>query len=149
MNKSCDNDAMSTIGPSIHVRGELRAGEDITLEGHVEGPVVCEGFAVTVAASADVTGDVRARDITVWGKSNGRLIATDVVDLRPACAVSGHVLSKRFILHDGAIFHGRAEPQHLEAALRVAKFNDGQKPKADGATPAVAPGPQPVAKAQG
>ena len=123
---------MSTIGKGILVKGEVRAGEDITVEGRVEGPVICEGFAVTVAATADVTGDVRARDITVFGRSTGRLIATDVVDLRAESTVAGQVISKRFILHDGACFHGRAEPQHLEAALRVAKFNEGAKPIAKG-----------------
>ena len=128
---------MSTIGAGVRVKGEVRADEDITVEGHVEGPVVCEGFAVTVARTAHITGDVLARDITVFGHSTGRLIATDVVDLRPESTVAGQIISKRFILHDGACFHGRAEPQHLEAALRVAKFNDGKqqegpRPKAAG-----------------
>ena len=96
--------------------------EDLTLEGRVEGPISCDGFAVTIGASAEVAGDVIARDITVFGRSSGRLIATEVVDLRVDADVSGQILAKRFILNDGAVFNGRAEPQHLEAALRVARY---------------------------
>jgi hypothetical protein len=36
-------------------------------------------------------------------------------------------MSKQFILHDGAHFTGRVEPQHLDAALRVAKFNQQKR----------------------
>ena len=123
---------MSMIGRTIRVNGELRSTEDITVEGRVEGPIRCEGVAVTLAASAEVTGDVFARDITVFGRSSGRLIATDVVDLRARATVTGQILSKRFILNEGAHFTGRAEPQHLEGALRVAKF---QQEKAAAAQP--------------
>jgi cytoskeletal protein CcmA (bactofilin family) len=113
---------MSTLGRTILVKGELRSAEDITIEGRIEGQLACESGAVVLAASATVTGDVIARDITIFGRVNGQLIATDVVDVRPEAAVTGQVISKRFILDAAASFEGRVEPQHLEAALRVADY---------------------------
>ena len=71
---------MSTIGKTIHVKGELRAAEDLTLEGRIEGHVLCEEFAVVLAESAEITGNIIARDITVFGRIDGQLVATDVVD---------------------------------------------------------------------
>ena len=118
---------MSRLGKSISVKGEVRAEESVIVEGRVEGAVVCERDAVVLAESCDVQGDVIANNITVFGKFTGKLIATDFVDLRPDSAVIGHVLSKRFILDDGAQFQGRVEPQHLEAALRVAKYQQKRK----------------------
>ena len=114
---------MSRIGKTIHVKGELRAAEDLTLEGRIEGHVLCEEFAVVLAESADMTGNIVARDITVFGKIDGQLVATDVVDVRPAASVKGQIISDRFILNDGGQVQGRVEPQHLEAALRVQRFN--------------------------
>jgi cytoskeletal protein CcmA (bactofilin family) len=113
---------MSTIGRTMVLKGEMRAGEDVTIEGRIEGPVWCEGAAVTLSASGQVAGDIVARDITVFGRTEGQLVATDVVDVRADADVTGRVISKRFILSEGARFHGRSEPQHLEAALRVARF---------------------------
>lgn len=124
---------MSTLGKNVSVKGELRASEDLTVEGRVEGPVLCDGCAVTIAPSADIVGDVLARDITVFGRCAGQLVATDVVDVRAEAIVTGRIVSKRFILTDGASFNGRAEPQHLEAALRVARFN--QQKKSNGQEP--------------
>jgi len=119
--------SMITLGKTMSVKGEFRASEDITIEGRIEGPVLCENFAVVLAQSAVVTGDILARDVTIFGRFAGHLVATDVVDVRPEAKVSGQVISKRFILNEGARFDGHVEPQHLEAALRVARFNEKKR----------------------
>lgn len=118
---------MTTIGPSCQVRGEIRSAEDLTIEGRVEGPIFCEDQAVVVTPSAHVTGDIIARDITVFGETIGQLVATDIVDIRSAAAVHGTIVAARFVLDPEARFAGRVEPQHLEAALRVAKFGQRKR----------------------
>jgi cytoskeletal protein CcmA (bactofilin family) len=114
---------MTTIGKTICIRGEIRAAEDVTVDGRIDGHLHCEGHAVVLKPTAEFTGDIIARDITVFGRSSGQLVATDVVDIRSDAVVKSQVISSQFILNDGAQFQGRVEPQHLEAALRVAKFN--------------------------
>jgi cytoskeletal protein CcmA (bactofilin family) len=79
--------------------------------------------------TSNVIGDTLARDITVHGRVSGQLVATDVVDVRADANVAAQVISRRFLLEAGSRFDGRVEPQHLEAALRVAKF---QQQKRDG-----------------
>ena len=118
---------MSLFGKTILVKGELRSTGDLTIEGRIDGPVTCVDGAVVVTAEAAVAGDVIARDITVFGRSHGQLIATEVVDVRPGATVTGTAMSKQFILHEGAHFTGRVEPQHLDAALRVAEFNQKKR----------------------
>jgi len=113
---------MSTLGKTLTIKGELRATEDLTIEGRVIGPIHCERSAVVVAGSADVTGHIIARDITIFGKASGQLTATDIVDVRAEASVTGQVVSRRFVLDGAAFFEGRVEPQHLEAALRIARF---------------------------
>jgi cytoskeletal protein CcmA (bactofilin family) len=130
---------MSTIGKTISVKGELRSGEDITIEGRLEGNLFCETGAVVLAASCEVQGDVLARDITVYGRHTGQLVATDVVDVRGESDVNGQVMSKRFILDPAARFKGRVEPQHLEAALHVAKFNQRKRQDGPPQKPAFSP----------
>ena len=118
---------MSLLGKSISVKGELRASEDLNIEGRVDGPVICENCAIVITSSASVTGDIMARDVTIFGRSAGQIIATDVVDVRPDAIVSGQVVSKRFILNDGARFDGRVEPQHLEAAQHVVRYHQKKR----------------------
>ena len=117
---------MITLGRTISIKGELRIADDLTLEGHVEGPVFCDGSLI-VGPLADVSGDVIARDITVFGRFDGQLVATDFVDICADASVSGRVVAQRFILDDAAKFNGRSEPQMLDAALRVAKFHQQRR----------------------
>lgn len=117
----------TTVGQTIQIRGEIRSGEDLTIEGRVDGPIFCERSVVVVGNSARITGDIIADDITVHGSVAGQLVATDIVDVRPGATVHGQVMSKRFILDPDAAFTGRVEPQHLQAALSVARFNQKKR----------------------
>lgn len=112
---------MTRLGPTVFVRGEVTSTDDIDVEGRVEGPLWCEGHAVTVATSASVTGDIIGRDITVAGRVAGTLLATEVVDIRTTGDVAGRIVATRLILHDGGTFHGNVEPHQVDAALTVAR----------------------------
>jgi cytoskeletal protein CcmA (bactofilin family) len=117
----------TTFGRTIAIKGEIRTAEDITIEGRVDGQVYGDRSVVVVAASAEVSGDIIADDITVYGRVSGQLVATDIVDVRSGAAVLGQVMSKRFVLDPEASFTGRVEPQHLQAALSVARFNQKKR----------------------
>lgn len=112
---------MTRIGPTVIVRGEVAASDDISIEGQIEGPIWCEGHAVTIGESARIAGDVVARDITVSGHVTGTLLATEVVDIRVTAEVEGRVVSEKLILHEGGLFNGDVQPQQVEAALTVAR----------------------------
>jgi cytoskeletal protein CcmA (bactofilin family) len=128
-------------GKTIRVIGQVQAtGEftgEFTIEGRIEGQLLCEGGAVVIAATAEVMGDVYARDITVLGRADGQLIATDVVDVRAGATVAGRVMARRLILDEAASFNGRVEPQHLDAAMTVLKYKQKQAAAATGSDSAV------------
>jgi cytoskeletal protein CcmA (bactofilin family) len=103
------------------IRGNVECVEDVLIEGHVEGHVWNENHVVTIGADAVVTGDIVARQITVRGAVDGTLMATGRVDIMEQGRVTGRVLSRKLMLADGGLFNGKAEPQHLDAALEVAR----------------------------
>ncbi len=121
---------MAIVSRGLVVRGEILASGDLTIEGHVDGPVLCETGAVTIARGGRLSGTVVARDITVFGTVEGTLVASEVVDIRADATVTGRVVAMRVILDEDAMFNGSAEPQHLEAALRVARHRHhvGEQP---------------------
>jgi cytoskeletal protein CcmA (bactofilin family) len=125
---------MVVLSPSILVRGEVQATEDLTIEGAVEGSVWSDGLAVTVSAEARVVGDIVARDITILGFVSGTLVASEVVDVRASARVTGRVVAGDFILADGGSFSGTVHPQHLKAALSVARHRHAQRQDEEGAS---------------
>ena len=112
---------MTRIGPTVVVRGEVTSTDDMEVEGRIEGPVWCEGHALTIAASAVVAGDIVGRDITVAGRVTGTVLATEVVEITASGDVEGRIVSTRLILQDGGTFHGEVQPQQVDAALTVAR----------------------------
>ena len=112
---------MSLFGRTVAIRGSVECVEDVLIEGRIDGPIWNENHVVTVGADAVVTGDIVARQITVRGAVEGMLMATGRVAIMDEGRVTGRVLSQSLMLADGGLFNGKAEPQHLEAALKVAR----------------------------
>ena len=131
------------VSRQLFIRGEIITAEDLTIEGRVDGPVWCDGGAVTIAPHGTLAGEIVARDITVFGTVEGTLVASEVVDIRAEALVTGRIVAARFVLTDGGSFNGSAEPQHLEAALRVAR----RRRQAQDDAPLAGPGRADVAHA--
>ena len=131
---------MSLQGRTLAIRGSVECVEDVLIEGRIDGHIWNEHHVVTIGADAAVTGDIVARQITVRGAVDGTLMATGRVDIMDEARVTGRVLSATLMLADGALFNGKAEPQHLEAALKVARHRR---------TETAAPAPAAAAKAGG
>jgi cytoskeletal protein CcmA (bactofilin family) len=112
---------MSLHGRTIEIKGNVDCVEDVLIEGRVTGHIWNEHHAVTVGADATVLGDIVARAITVRGAVDGTMMASGRVDIMNDARVTGRVLAPRFMLADGAMFNGKVEPQHLDAAMKVAR----------------------------
>ena len=112
---------MSLFGRTVAVRGNVECVEDVLIEGRIDGHIWNENHVVTVGADAVVIGDIVARQITVRGAVEGMLMATGRVNIMDEGRVTGRVLSETLMLANGGLFNGKAEPQHLEAALKVAR----------------------------
>jgi cytoskeletal protein CcmA (bactofilin family) len=112
---------MSLQGRTLAIRGSVECVEDVLIEGRIDGHIWNENHVVTIGADATVTGDIVARQITVRGAVEGTLLATGRVDIMDEGRVVGRVLSQKLVLAEGGLFQGKAEPQHLEAALKVAR----------------------------
>lgn len=70
--------AGSLIGPSIVIKGELTAAEDLLIMGRVEG-IVDHDQTLTVHADGVVCGEVKAKNILVEGSVQGNLYAMERV----------------------------------------------------------------------
>jgi cytoskeletal protein CcmA (bactofilin family) len=129
---------MALSGRTIRIDGNVECVEDVLIEGRIKGHVWNNEHAVTVAPDAEVTGDIVARVITVRGAVDGTMVATGRIDIHAEARVTGRVVAPRFMLAEGAAFNGRVEPQHLDAALSVARHRRSGTPD-DAATPPVTP----------
>lgn len=101
--------AVSVIGESLHFKGELSAGEDLIIEGTVEGRINQGKCCLTLKPNGRIIADVNATKIFIDGSVQGDLRATVSVTIRATGKVTGNIVAPRVALEDGATFNGSIE----------------------------------------
>ena len=97
------------IGKTVVIRGEVKGGEDLTIDGRVEGTIQLMDNRLTIGPNADVAADLSAKDILVMGKVKGNVSATGRVELRAGCLLEGDVKAMRLAIEDNAILRGKVD----------------------------------------
>ena len=99
------------IGKSIVIKGELSCGEDLYIDGEVEGVIDPKGNRLTIGPSGRVKANVTGCAVVVQGKLDGSIQASDRVDLKQSAIVTGDIATQRISIDDGAYFKGRVNVQ--------------------------------------
>ncbi len=94
------------IGSSIEIKGSLSGGEDLFIEGRVEGKIELSQHNVTIGQSGRIKADIHARSIVVMGQVEGNLFGSEQVVLRQSSSVQGNLSAPRVSLEDGSNFKG-------------------------------------------
>ena len=102
---------ITIIGKSIVIKGELSCGEDLYIDGQVEGTIDPKGNRLTVGPNGRVKANVNASSVVVQGKLDGNVQASDRVDLKQSAVVTGDIAAQRISIDEGAYFKGRVNIQ--------------------------------------
>lgn len=96
----------AVIGPGIHINGDISGGENLIVEGRVEGKIRLDAHQVDIGQSGKVKADIIAKVIQIAGEVRGDLTATEKVVISRSGNVHGNIVAPRMTLEDGAIFKG-------------------------------------------
>ena len=99
------------IGKSVVIKGELNGGEDLAVEGTVEGTIELRDNVLTIGVNGHIKAKVFAKLVIVLGKVTGDITASEKVDIRDGGSVEGDVVSPRVAIAEGAHFRGSVDMQ--------------------------------------
>jgi cytoskeletal protein CcmA (bactofilin family) len=119
-------EAPSRLPAGLTVTGEISSGLDLLIDGEFDGQISLPEHQLTINLSARVKARAIARVVTIAGRFEGSITATERVEIEHTARVQGHVQSPSVILADGAKFQGTMDPNRTEAALLVAKYRQKQ-----------------------
>ncbi len=103
-------------GQSIVIKGDISGGEDLVIAGRVEGSITLNGRVLTLAAGSHVVGEIEAGTVVVSGKVNGKVEATDRLDIESTAEVDGTLSTSRLIVADGSQITAKVEMPARTAA---------------------------------
>ncbi|MGA3046069.1 MAG: polymer-forming cytoskeletal protein [Terracidiphilus sp.] len=97
------------IGKSVVICGEVKGGEDLIVDGRVEGTVTLTESRLTIGPTANVQADLFAKDVLILGQVQGNVVAGGRVELRAGCTVEGDIRALRLAVEDNAVFRGKVD----------------------------------------
>ncbi len=116
---------VSVIGPTLVIKGELSADEDLVIEGQIEGTIAHHKKNLTIGKEGRVKADIHASLVLVEGHLVGDIHSEGVVSLAKSASVMGNIHCGRIVMQDGARFSGRiemGEPRKATVAAEPARI---------------------------
>src|SRR6188768_1393287 len=86
---NASSERMSVFGPTLRFKGELRAQEDIKIEGRIEGSIHHQQ-KVVVGNKGEVVATVNAQSVDVDGKVQGDVVAKKSIKVSQSAVVRGN-----------------------------------------------------------
>lgn len=119
---------VTTIGPTIRIRGDVRIlDDDLLLEGQIDGTLSAPEHAVWVDKQGRFTGEALARAVVVAGTFNGTVRASATIEVHETACVEGEIVAPEVSIAAGAQVRARLDTQRAEAALIVARHRLQQR----------------------
>lgn len=94
------------IGADIRIKGTVTGGENLIIQGTVEGTIDLNGHEVFIGQSGKVVADIKAKRVEIEGEVTGDVNGVEKVVIAQTGKVWGNIVAPRVTLEDGAIFKG-------------------------------------------
>jgi cytoskeletal protein CcmA (bactofilin family) len=125
--------AAACVSQGIKIKGEVTGSEDLFIDGLVDGKVSLGNATVTIGPNSTVKAEVSGREVIIRGRVEGKLTATERIQIWSTARVYGDVKAEKIAIEEGAELHGKMEagklPTHLSEGSTGFKKTDANKPK--------------------
>lgn len=110
----------------MKIKGDLTAGEDLTVDCTFDGSIKAAGHHLTIAQGSEVRASVSAQVVTVLGRFEGQIEA-EALHVAPGATLTATVVARKFTIQDGAQFNGSVNTERARAASDVARHRAAQR----------------------
>lgn len=97
---------LNLIGQGTTFEGKIRSQGSVRVDGRIIGDVNAYD-AVSVGVSAEVDGNISAKNITIGGKVRGSLTAQEKLVFLEQAVVQGDIRASKLVVDEGAMFDGK------------------------------------------
>jgi len=143
---------MATVGKSLVIKGQITGGEDLYIDGEVEGTVELKDHSITVGPNGRVNANLHGKDVVVQGRVKGNIRAVDRLEIRKTGSLMGDIITARVVIEDGAYFKGSIDIQKPGAKAEAAAVSAPASSAASSvstSSPSPAPAAQPASSSFG
>ena len=137
-------DKCTIIGPTIAIRGKVKAAEDLVIRGRIDASISSSKL-VHIDKDGVVKANVEAESVLISGVVVGDITATARVELMGTARVVGDIASPLMVINDGARLRGKIDMPAVDKAIEE-RYVEPPRPVVTAKPPAIAARPiEPVA----
>ncbi len=116
---------VTLIAPHTEVVGDINFSDQLYVAGKVSGNVVASSEKATLVVSEEgcVAGEVRVPNIIINGLIEGKVYASNKVELAPQAKVKGNLYYKLIEMQLGALVDGQLVHEETTPEANVHKLN--------------------------
>lgn len=106
-NNSSTSVDVSILSSGVKIEGKLYSEGNMRIDGKVIGDVTVNGN-LTLGESAELKGEVKAKNITLSGKVEGLVEVNEKLILESQSVLEGDLTAKILVIEEGAKFEGKS-----------------------------------------
>ncbi len=111
----------TVVGSDAKLEGTFEVADSIQIECEVGGRLRV-GKRLVIGEKGSVRADVEAGDVVIYGRYEGKMVATGSVEITPTARVIGKIETDSLVISKGAVFNGNV------AKLKKAQADRGLRP---------------------
>lgn len=113
----------AVIGTTIQVSGDIVGGENLLVEGHVEGTIKLEKHDLTIGVSGTAHANLTAKLVRIEGEVVGDVVGIERVVIASSGRVRGNITAPRVLVEDGARFKGMIDMDFADKSTEKSHRN--------------------------
>lgn len=95
----------SIISPGVEIKGDISSQGSIRIDGYVEGNLNIKGDLI-LGDTGKIKGEVKAENIIIAGKVEGRASAGTRFEITATGAITGDINAATLIVEEGGLLDG-------------------------------------------
>ena len=107
----------SVIGPTLVIKGEVYAEEDLLIMGRVEG-MIEHNETLSIHADGSVKATIKAKEVQIDGTVDGDIFGSELVSIQDTAKVEGNIFTPRISIMEGAYFKGGIDMDEHPGSVR-------------------------------
>jgi len=100
-----DSTSNTVIAAGSKFVGQIICESSVEINGQFEGEIESEG-EVVVSESGVVVANISGKIARVYGRVDGSIAGSELIELKAGACVTGKVHSPRVLMEDGVVFEG-------------------------------------------
>jgi cytoskeletal protein CcmA (bactofilin family) len=118
------------LGKNLKINGNVSGEGSLIILGKFEGEFDLKG-QLKVAQGAEIKGNIKATGVSINGKVDGTVVASERILLDTTASMKGRLVTPKISIQDGAVFDGELQmSKKTDQAPRAAAAETRQPPKA-------------------